>query len=293
MTPTAEQIEPAANARSGVLLALAAVLAFSTTPVLVIWAAPLSAYEITFGRLAVATATVVVLGRLSHEPLLPARADFGLFVLFGLVTAVHFLSYIASLSFTTIAHALAIVYTAPIFVTLFSSWFLKEPVQPRKWLGVVIAVLGVAVLAGFEPRLDARMLIGDGLALISAVTFGIYTVVGRSQRNRYSLFTYAGIVYGLAALWVLPVAALNLTSAGYNARSLLAVFAAGLIPLATGHTLYNAALRRTHATTVNLIATQEVTGGVLLGMLFLQQVPQINEIVGASITLLGIALVLI
>jgi drug/metabolite transporter (DMT)-like permease len=91
----------------------------------------------------------------------------------------------------------------------------------------------------------------------------------------------------------LPVAALNLTSAGYNARSLLAVFAAGLIPLATGHTIYNAALRRTHATTVNLIATQEVTGGVLLGMLFLQHVPQVNEIVGASITLLGIALVLI
>jgi drug/metabolite transporter (DMT)-like permease len=57
--------------------------------------------------------------------------------------------------------------------------------------------------------------------------------------------------------------------------------------------MYNAALRRTHATTVNLIATQEVTGGVLLGMLLLNQVPQPNEIVGAAITLVGIAIVLI
>ncbi len=287
------EARPATSARSGVSLALAAVLAFSTTPVLVIWAAPLSPYEITFGRLAVATAVVVILGRLSRQPFLPARTDLGRFVLFGLVTAIHFLSYIASLNFTTIAHTLAIVYTAPVFVTSFSSWFLKEPVQPRKWIGIVVAVLGIAVLAGFEPRLNARMLIGDGLALISAVTFGLYTVAGRSQRDRYSLFTYAGTVYGAAALWTLPVAALNLTPAGYNTRSLLALFGAGLIPLATGHTLYNAALRRTHATIVNLIATQEVTGGVLLGLLFLQQVPQVNEIVGVLITLLGIALVLI
>jgi drug/metabolite transporter (DMT)-like permease len=284
---------PASSARSGLLLALVAVCAFSTSPVLVIWAAPFSPYEITVGRLAVATVVVVILGRLTRQPLLPDRADLGRFVLFGLVTAVHFLSYIASLSFTTIAHALAIVYTAPVFVTLFSSWFLKESVHPRKWIGVLVAVLGIAVLAGFEPRLDRRMLLGDGLALVSAITFGLYSVAGRSQRERYGLFTYAGTVYGMASLWALPMAALNLTPAGYNTRSLLAVLGAGLIPMATGHTLYNAALRRTHATFVNLIATQEVTGGVLLGLLLLKQVPQPNEIVGIVITLLGIALVLL
>lgn len=286
------EADPAA-ARSGVLLALAAVFAFSTSPVLVLWAAPLTAYQVTFVRLAVATGVVVVLGRFSRQPLLPARSDWGRFALFGLVTAVHFFSYIASLTFTTIAHSLAIVYTAPIFVTLFSSWFLKEPVQWRKWLGIIVAVAGIGVLAGFEPRLDRRMLIGDGLALVSAITFGLYSVAGRSQRDRYGLFTYAGTVYGLAALWAAPLAALNLNLSGITFRSLLAAFGAGLIPLGTGHTLYNAALRRTHATVVNLIATQEVTGGVLLGLLLVGQIPQVNEIVGIVITLLGIAMVLI
>ncbi len=286
------EADPAA-ARSGVLLALAAVFAFSTSPVLVLWAAPLTAYQVTFVRLAVATTIVVVLGRLSRQPLLPARSDWGRFVLFGLVTSVHFFSYIASLTFTTIAHSLAIVYTAPIFVTLFSSWFLKEPVPWRKWIGIIVAVAGIGVLAGFEPRLDRRMLIGDGLALVSAITFGLYSVAGRSQRDRYGLFTYAGTVYGLAALWAAPLAALNLNLSGVTFRSVLAAFGAGLIPLGTGHTLYNAALRRTHATVVNLIATQEVTGGVLLGLLLVGQIPQVNEIVGIVITLLGIAMVLI
>lgn len=278
---------------SGPLLALTAVVFFSTSSVLVLWAAPLGAFEITVGRLATAALAVWCLARLSNQPLFPSRVDLPQFAGFGLITALHFLCYIASLNFTTIAHALAITYTAPVFVALLSAWLLKEPLLPRKWLGVAVTVSGIAVLAGFEPRLNARMALGDLLALGSAVTFAFYSVAGRSQRARYGLFTYAGSVYGLAALWMLPAAVLTFTPAGYNGRSLLALLGAGLLPLGAGHTLYNAALRRTHATTVNLIATQEVTGGVLLGALLLNQVPQVNEIVGAAVAVLGIVLVLV
>lgn len=273
------------------MLALAAVLFFSTSPVLIKWAAPLSPFEITVGRLGSAALVVWLLARLSGQPLFPRRADLPRFAGFGLITALHFLCYIASLNFTTIAHSLALVYTAPIFVTLFSATLLKEPVARRKWLGVLVTVAGIAVLAGLEPRLDGRMIFGDLLAIGSAVTFGLYSVAGRSQRERYGLFTYAGTVYGLAALWMLPAAALSFTPAGYRGPSLLALLGAGLLPLGAGHTLYNAALRRTHATTVNLIATQEVTGGVLLGALLLGQIPQANEIVGAAVALAGIAVV--
>lgn len=274
-------------------LAAAAVLFFSTSPVLILWAAPLRPFEITAGRLASAALAIWLLARLSHQPMLPRRADLPRFAAFGLVTALHFLSYIASLSFTTIAHALALVYTAPIFVALFSAMWLREPIAPRKWAGVVVTVAGIAVLAGFEPRMNGRMLMGDLLALASAVTFGLYSVAGRSQRERYPLFTYAATVYGAAALWMLPLAALTFTPAGYHPGPLLALLGAGLLPLAAGHTLYNAALRRTHATTVNLIATQEVTGGVLLGALLLGQIPEANEVLGAAIALAGIFVVLI
>lgn len=293
MAQPLENTGPAASSRSGVLLALAAVLMFSTSPVFVLLARPLSPYEITFGRLAIAAALVIALGRRSKQPLLPAKVDRPIFVLFGLITAIHFLSYIASLNYTTIAHSLAIVYTAPIFVTFFSAWFLGEPITRRKWGGVIVTVIGIAVLAGFEPNWSGRMLVGDLLALVSAITFGLYSVAGRSQRERYGLFTYTGTVYGLGALWALPAALLNITPAGFNPQSLLALLLAGLVPLGFGHTLYNAALRRTHATVVNLIATQEVVGGIILGALFLNQIPQPNEIAGAAISLLGIALVLI
>lgn len=278
--------------RRGLWLAVLAVLFFATTPVLVRWADPLSPYEKTAGRLAVAALFIFALMRLRKEPFKLSRQSAPLFLVFGLIAALHFLSYIASLNYTTIAHSLAIVYTAPIFVTLFSAWFLKEPIPRRKWGGVLVAVLGVAILAGFEPRWDSAMALGDLLALVSAITFGLYSVAGRGQRSRYPLFTYAVAVYALAALWALPAAVANFTPEGYTLVPILAVITLGVIPLGIGHTLYNAALRHTHATSANLIATQEVTLGILLAMVFLGEVPQPNEIAGVLVTLLGIALVL-
>jgi drug/metabolite transporter (DMT)-like permease len=279
--------------RRGVWLAVAAVIFFATSPVFVLGAAPLSSPEITVGRLGSGALLVWCLALANGQPLFPHRRDLPLFLAFGLITALHFLAYITSLSFTTIAHSLAIVYTAPIFVALFSAWWLHEPLTRRKWAGVGVTVLGIGILAGFEARWTSRMAIGDGMALVSAVMFAFYSVGGRSQRRAYPLFTYAGTVYGLAALWMLPAAVFTFTPAGYQVKPLLMMLAAGLIPLGMGHTLYNAALRRSQATTVNLVATQEVTGGVLLGVLFLHQIPAGNEIIGAAIALLGIVIVLL
>lgn len=279
--------------RQGLLLAGLAVLFFATSPVLVRWAAPVSPYGIALGRLAVAALFVLTLARVKGETVGVARADWGLFAGFALITALHFVFYIASLSFTSIAHSLAIVYTAPIFVTLFSGWFLHEPIAPRKWIGVAIAVVGIGILVRFEPQWDARMAFGDLLALGSAITYGLYSVAGRSQRARYPLLTYATVVYGAAALWVLPMAAVNQNLADLGLPQLLAIVALGLLPLGIGHTLYNAALRRTHATTVNLVATQEVTLGILLGVVLLGEIPDASAIIGALVTLFGIVFVIL
>jgi drug/metabolite transporter (DMT)-like permease len=278
--------------RRGLWLAVVAVLCFSTSPVFLIWADPLSPYEKTAWRMSIAALMLFVFmlaqRRLPHYN----RPDGVKFLLFGLVTAVHFLSYIASLSFTSIAHSLTVTYTSPVFVTLFSAWFLKEPVARRKYIGIAVVIAGTAILAGFEPALTPRMLIGDGLALVSAIAFGFYSVMGRSQRTVYPLLTYAFAIYGVAAVWLIPAAAMTFTPAGYGLRQILSLVGVAAIPLAAGHTLYNAALRRTHATYANLIATQEVTGGVVLGALLLGQMPTLNSVVGAVVTLLGIVLVL-
>lgn len=281
------------NKQRGVLLAVLAVTAFSTSPVLVRWAAPLSAYEVTAWRVFIAALSVLMLALAQKTRPQLRREDIPKFALFGLITAIHFGSYIASLNFTTIAHSLTIVYTAPVFVAVLSALFLKESISGRKWVGVAIVVAGIAVLAGFEPQMTRQMWLGDGLALVSAITFGFYSVAGRSQRSHYPLLTYAFFVYLIAALWMVPIATANFTPSGYGWRQIASVVMLGVLPLGLGHTLYNAAVRHMHATYANLIASQEVTGGILLGIIFLNEIPGPSAIVGVLITLVGIIAVLL
>jgi drug/metabolite transporter (DMT)-like permease len=182
-----------------------------------------------------------------------------------------------------------LVYTSPIWVSLFSWLHLGEPLPKRKWVGIAITLAGMGVLSGFEPLWTGRMLAGDAMALGSAVAFGVYSAVGRGQRARYSIWTYTSTVYGVAGLWLLPAALLSFEITERIDLELLSVLALAVFPLAIGHTLYNAALRRLHPTVANIIATQEVTGGVLLSWWLLNETPSLNAVVGAAVMLIGVA----
>ena len=131
------------------------------------------------------------------------------------------------------------------------------------------------------------------MALLAGLCFAIYSVAGRGERDRHPLFRYTTNVYGLAALWLLPVMLLFAFQHAYPLAAVGAVVALGIFPLGLGHTLYNAAVRRVHATYANLVATQEVTGGIVLGIFLLHEVPSMAAVIGVVVTLIGIAGVLI
>ncbi len=290
---TSEAHEPPARDRRGYLYVLLAVAAFSTSPILTRVAGDgIGIFEIAAGRLLIAGVAVLAVAIWQRLPL-PGRSDLGRFALFGLVTAVHFGAYAASLFFTTIAHSLAIIYTAPVFSALLSRWFLHEVISARQWLGMLVAVVGVVVLAGFEPEFTTTMLLGDLLALISAVTFAVYGIMGRSQRHRYPLLSYSGSIYLVAGLWLLPFALLTFSPGGYTPATVASLLGLGLLPLGLGHTFYNAALRLLNATVVNILAMQEVTISIALAALILGEIPALTTLAGVALTLVGVILVVL
>jgi drug/metabolite transporter (DMT)-like permease len=296
MVPMPETAAPA-RARQGLLFVGLAALLFSTSPLLARQALlTLSPDETAFWRLLIAGAAVLGVALLRREPL-PARREWPAFVAIGLAAAAHFVFYIASLDYTTVAHSLALVYTAPVFVALLARLQGSERLTARRWTGIVIVVAGAALLAGGAALGSAaggartRMLLGDLLALGSAITFAFYSLAGRSRRTRHGLFAYAGSVYLLGALWALPLAAWNWSPTGYTSAAIASLLALALLPMAVGHTLYNAALRRTSAAAVNVVATQELTLGLLWAALWLGETPTPQALAGVALTLLGTLLV--
>ena len=276
----------------GLVLATAAACAFSTAAVVIRLAAPLSPFEVTCYRSLLGGLAVGALAHLTGQPLRITAAELFRLLPIGAVTAIHFLGFIAAFSYTTIAHALTVTYTAPALTAVLAWRILGEPMPARRWGGIALAVAGVGVLAGFEPQPSPRMLAGDGLALISALAYAAYSILGRRERDRFPLFTYAGWIFFLAGVVLLPFALVGGTHRATPVAAAAVVWL-GLVPMAGGHTLYNAALRRMHPAAVNVIASQEVTGGILLAWLILGEVPGPHVIAGAGLTLLGVALVVL
>ena len=277
--------------RIGIGQAMLATACFSTGAVFVRWAGALPPIEITSLRLLIGAGLVALTGWLTGQPCLLTRAALWRLLPIGIVCGVHFLSFIAALGFTTVAHALTLTYTAPLMIAALSRIMLGEPLPSRTLPGTVLTLGGVAVLAGFDPRLSGLMLIGDGLAIGSAITFALYSIMGRRERHNFPLLTYAAGVYLVAGVLTAPFA-LAFRGPSHPWPALVAVGAMALIPSALGHTLYNGSLRRLHPSIPNLIATQEVTLGILLAWALLGEAPGWNAAAGVALTLSGIALIL-
>lgn len=84
-------------------------------------------------------------------------------------TAAMFFAF-ATLRYLPIAESTAINYLSPVLLVILAVFFLQERVSARRWLGVLLGVLGLAVitLPNFSASADSRTLLGIGLGFCSA-----------------------------------------------------------------------------------------------------------------------------
>ena len=249
-------------------------------------ALPVSAAEVTLWRLALAALVALGLACVSGASLAHVRERRT--ALLGATLYAHFLLFTVAAQTTTTAHTLALVYGSPALVALGSALILREPPRPAQIVGVIAAVAGIAILVGFEPAESGATLGGDLAAAGSGAALAAYVLAGRYYRGAMPLPAYVFAVYGWAALLALPYAAVSFDPGAYDGGRIFAIAILGLVPLGLGHTFLNAALRRAPATIPNVITTQEVTGGVILGALLYGEIPGPSAILGALLALAGV-----
>lgn len=108
----------------------------------------------------------------------------------GALFALEYLLLGEALRFTSASHAVVFLYSAPVFASLILHFRVKdERLSPLQWLGTLVAFGGIAMAflgrdvsaATPDAGLSATLL-GDALALLAAVAWGMTTVVVRVSR---------------------------------------------------------------------------------------------------------------
>src|SRR5213594_1083773 len=163
-----------------------------------------------------------------------APLSFVLMSCSGLLLAIHFWSWIASLRFTTVASSVILVSLKSVFAWgLAAVWLREHPTRTEAW-GIALAVIGASLIGLGDARLSLGALGGDVLALLGAVTGAGYYVIGR----------YATGVYAVAAAALALLAlARSMPLVGFAGRDWTVFGAMAAGPMLVGHTGMNYALR--------------------------------------------------
>ncbi|NLE43820.1 MAG: DMT family transporter [Chloroflexi bacterium] len=246
-------------------------------------------------RLILATAVLALPAFLTRRRELIAltRADWLTLLASGALLAIHFGTWITSLSYTSVAASVVLVSTNPIFVALASHLLLHEHLSRGIVVGMALAFIGSVVIigAGDMNHSSHHRLLGDVLALIGGVTAAGYVLLGRRMRARLSLLAYVFPVYGTAAVLLLAstlVAGLDPLPQQPRTWSWLWLIALG--PQLLGHSSINWALRYLSAAYVTIAVLAEPVGSILLAWWLLNEPPVGLTLIGGPLILIGIAL---
>jgi drug/metabolite transporter (DMT)-like permease len=214
-------------------------------------------------------------------------------VLSGLALAVHFGTWVPSAKLTSVAMSVALVCTTPVWTALIAVARRVHVPRPT-WIGIGVAMLGVAVGTGADVGVSGRALMGDALALIGGIAAAVYTTFGERARASTSTTTYTLLCYAVCGVIIALVCLIGgVQLIGFSGATWLALVAMTIGPQLLGHSLINYALERVSATTVAVVLLLEVPGAALIAFVFLGQLPPARSVPGLALLMIGVAVVVL
>jgi len=134
----------------------------------------------------------------SDFPRIVAAAFFGV--------ALNMLTFFKGLSFTSPISAAVIMVTTPIIVLVLSAIIIKEKLEIKKIIGILLGAFGTLILILYGKSIgDApNASLGNFLVFVNAVSYGFYLIIVKKLMDKYNAFTFVKWIYSFGFLMVLP-----------------------------------------------------------------------------------------
>ena len=225
---------------------------------------------------------------------IPARFPALMTVVSGACLALHFATWIGSLSYTSIGSSVVLVSTMPVFSLVLSALLLRERASGASVAAVLVALAGAAVIGWGDYGIGGDTLTGDLLALAGSLFAALYLLIGRSVRGQVPLLQYLVAVYGASALILLVLGlAVGANLGPYTPASYAWLFLMGLGPSVVGHSLLNHAVRHVRAYVVHTAGLAEPLLATLYAYLIFDERPGGHLYAGGALIAAGLIYVLL
>ena len=206
----------------------------------------------------------------------------------SLAVALSATSFFYALATLPFAVAMALTFTAPIFIALLAALTLGEKPGGAIWGAVAIGFAGVLiVLWGELPQAARATWLGFAAALFSALSYAVVMVMLKKRAAVDPVPTIVLLQNVLAGLFMAPAGLWAWTTT--STATILWLALIGLLGTA-GHLAMAWAYGRAEASRLGVLEYTAFVWAALIGLVFFAEVPSMSTVGGACLIIAGAAL---
>ncbi len=255
----------------------------------------LSRISIAFIRAVLADAILFVYLLIrDRSKLLVAKRDLPLLIAFGAIgIAVFYVVQVLSVEAAGVAVTWVLLYTAPIWIVLFSAVFLHEPITGSKVLAIALSLIGCAFVVKVYESASINV---PGLiaGLATGICYAAYMLFSKAASARgYNTWTFMfyGLLFG--SICLLPLQSIaDLVRSISAPGSIIWLILLSLGPTLASATIFIVGLRYVRASNASIIATIEPVLATTLAVVFLHESLALPQAIGAGLILLGVVVLI-
>lgn len=277
------------NERTARLGLIGAMFVFGTIGIFVRYI-PLPSSIIALVRGVVGTLFLLLFLKIKKKPLDKVAIKNNLWVLClsGGFIGVNWILLFESYRYTTVATATLCYYLAPVFVIIAAPFVLKEKNSLKKWICVLVALIGMVFVSGVAETGIS------GLAELRGILLGVgaavfYASVMLLNKKLKNIGVYDKTIFQLAtaAIVVLPYALLteNVTQLDWNPLAIMMLAVVGIVHTGISYALYFGSMSHLKAQTIAIFSYVDPVVAIILSALILNETLTPLGILGAVLVL--------
>jgi len=196
--------------------------------------------------------------------------------------------YYYAIQKSTVAVAITLQYTAPVWVLLYMVLRGRESGSPRRVAAVLLALVGIALTIGlFQSDLKLSRL-GTGAALLASFSFALYNIVASGLvRRRHPLQVMMYTLLGSAVLWAAVNPPWRLVAEGYTSGQWGFLFVFACLSMLLPYIFYFTGLKYLDPTRAVVASCLEPVFAILFAAVFLGEGVRWLQVLGVAIVLVA------
>ncbi len=199
--------------------------------------------------------------------------------------------YFSAIPFIGAPTAVVLMYTAPIYVSLYSAVFFREGFSRGKVLAILLMLLGGAfvsgVFGGFQLHFGGIL-----LGLASGIGYGSYNIVTKIAIRRgvppLQITLYAFLSMGILALALCRPWEMAEPIANAPVPSVLLLVGLGAVTCAIPYLLYTVGMKGISAATASALSITEPMATTVYSMLIFHTMPDTYSAIGVALILAAV-----